>query len=110
MAVSRSLLPDLPDLTGALADLLAAEGYAGRCVTVVERGPNGYQATFPSEIVRCRLGDDRELRLFCKYAGGPGDPGHGHRGGVAYEAQVYRDVLRPLRAPTARCFGAVADG
>lgn len=57
--------------------------------------------TFPKEIVRCRLHDQREVSLFCKYTA-PRSHAFGHRRGIAYEAEVYRKLLAasPMTVPT----------
>jgi aminoglycoside phosphotransferase (APT) family kinase protein len=62
--------------------------------------------------VTCRF-DDRDVALFCKYTGGVDYTGHGHRGGVSYEAAVYRDVLAPRYLSTPTYYGShtsVQDG
>jgi hypothetical protein len=74
-------------------------------VAVVNRQPCG-QGTFPKEIVTCRCEDGSELRLFCKYGSGETNHNcHGHRGGVAYEATVYSQVLQRWEATTPRYYG-----
>lgn len=82
--------PDLPALTAGLCTVLAGP------VRVVGRQPNERASTFPSEVVTVRGPDGSERRLFCKYEAGDSHNSYGHRGGVAYEAAVHRDVLRPL--------------
>jgi hypothetical protein len=74
-------------------------------VAVIERRENLETTTAPTEIVRCRLAGGREFTLLCKYAATP----DGHRRGVTYESDVYRQVLMPLRASTPRFFGAHID-
>lgn len=101
-------VPDEESLAAGLAAVLAAAGSAG--VTVVDRAANPHASTFPSEVVTCRLGRGGRLRLFCKYGTGPGHNAHGHRGGVGYEAEVYRRVLAPARLPVPRFYGAAAAG
>jgi hypothetical protein len=79
-------------------------------VTIIDRQPNDYTSTFPSEIVRCRVDDGSELQLFCKYAsGGHLDAVYGHRGGVAYESAIYRHLLQPSQISTPRLYGAYRD-
>lgn len=102
--------PDLQSLTSGLASVLGGSGYKGGPVTVLDREPNSRMGTFPTEIVTCRTGGGSELRLFCKYAAGRGHNVHGHRSGVAYEAEVYERVLRPLPLPAPCLFGTHADG
>lgn len=80
-------------------------------VVVLKRRANAYWSTFPSEVVTCRLPDGTTRKLLCKRAR-PDDRAHlahGHRHGVAYEAAVYRDVLRHLPITTARYFGGADD-
>ena len=68
---------------------------------VLSRQANVRSSSFLSEVVTCRLPGAEELRLFCKYGAGADEAtGYGHRGGVAYEAQVYRDLLQPLGVRT----------
>src|SRR5438128_5539631 len=89
-------LPDLATLTARLNTLREGDGLVPRPVTILSREKNFYASTFPSEVVTCRLADGQERRLLCKYAGGRNHNAHGHRGGVGYEADIYRRVLRPL--------------
>ena len=60
------------------------------------------------EVITCRAGNDC-LRLLCKYSAGCDRVSCGHRGGVAYEAQVYRHVLRDLELPIPRLHGVFDD-
>jgi hypothetical protein len=106
MALSQ--VPDLQTLTAGLSAVLAGDRLAEDEVVVVARELIGY-GTFPKEIVTCRTGRGSELRLFCKYGAGLDHSCHGHRGGVAYEAAVYRHVLEPFRATTARCYGVYTE-
>jgi hypothetical protein len=96
--------PDRPTLAAGLGAAL------GGPVTLLRRKRNDYSSTFPSEVVTCRLADGSERRLFCKYSAGVGHNAHGHRGGVAYEAEVYRRVLQPSRLSSPRFYGTYADG
>jgi hypothetical protein len=96
----------LETLTGGLAAVL--DGREGRngLVQILDREPNPYTSTFPGEIVTCRLADGSERRLFCKYTAGEGHNDHGSRGGVRYEAEVYRQVLQRLPLPAPAFYGA----
>jgi len=104
-------LPDDQALAAALTSTLAstAGDTPAAPVTLLHRLPNPHVSSFPSEIVTCRLANGEHLRLLCKY-GGAGHPGFGHRGGVAYEAEVYRRVLAAAPLTTPRFHGAVAAG
>jgi aminoglycoside/choline kinase family phosphotransferase len=55
------------------------------------------------------LNDGTILRLFCKYSGELNYESHGHRGGVAYEGEVYRRVLRHAGNSVPRFYGTYAD-
>jgi hypothetical protein len=102
--MGRSQIPDLQTLTAGLSTVLVGDRLARENVAVLGRERIGY-GTFPKEIVTCRTSGGRELRLFCKYGAGLDHSCHGHRGGVAYEAAVYRHVLEPSRASTAKSYG-----
>jgi Phosphotransferase enzyme family len=104
-----SLFPDLQTLTVGLMSVFRGNGSLGGQLAVLERKPNLYASTFPSEIVTCRFDDGRERRLLCKYAAGRSHHAHGHRGGVVYEAEVYSHVLQPLQASTPTFYGAHTD-
>jgi aminoglycoside phosphotransferase (APT) family kinase protein len=56
-------------------------------------------------VVRARVGG-AETRYFCKYSAAR-DPAFGHRGGVRYEAAVYRDVLSPFAVSAPRLVGSL---
>jgi hypothetical protein len=77
---------------------------AGR-ITIVDRELAPRASTFPCEIVTCQFADGSRRRFFCKYPGGYHDDAYGHRGGVGYEARVYRDVLAPLCMSTPKWHG-----
>jgi hypothetical protein len=103
--------PDAAKLTRTLTTMWAKDGRGG-AVAVLRRTRNPYASTFPSEIVTCRLPGGEVRRLLCKYAGtrDRAHLAHGHRHGVAYEAEVYRRVLVPLRAGTPGFFGSHGRG
>ncbi len=103
---SRAEVPEAEALTVGLREVLGDPE-----VVVVDRERNAYASTFPSEIVTCRMGDGASLRLLCKYHNGGRfrDDGHGHRGGIAYEAEVYREVVAPVAPSAVRCFGTHND-
>lgn len=110
MQKSRPRFPDLQTLTAGLMSVFSGNGHASNQVIVLDRQPNIYSSTFPSEIVTCRLDEGSELRLYCKYGGeGYRQGGHAHWGGVAYEAAVYRHVLQPLRSSVPKFYGTYTD-
>jgi hypothetical protein len=100
------LLPsDFPDLP-ALNEGLAAVFHDIGPVEIVDRAPNRLASTAASDVVTCRLGDGRVVRLLCKYGGPLRHESHGYSGGVPYEAVVYRTVLRTTAVTTAQLYGA----
>jgi aminoglycoside phosphotransferase (APT) family kinase protein len=66
---------------------------------------NAYETTFAADIVSCRLKGGAEVRIFCKRGAGAGYDSCGHKGGVVYEAEVYRRILRFSRLSLPRYFG-----
>src|SRR6266446_3370821 len=95
MQTPLSLLPDSQTLSARLT--MALNGEDVPHVTVLERKRPRYMSTFPNEIVTCQLADGSKRRLFCKYEAGRDHSSYGHRGGLAYEAEVYRVVLDPVK-------------
>lgn len=101
-------LPDDAALAGGIHAALCGSGEAGCRGIIVGRAANEWISTYPAEVVTYRLEDGSLLRLLCKYSGGrPNDTDH--RGGVAYEAEVYRQVLVPLQVSTPRFLGTYSD-
>ena len=78
-------------------------------LTILNREPAVYVSTFFNEIVTCRLADGSVRRLIAKRGGVHTVPTYGHRGGVPYEAKVYRSVLEPLATSAPRFYGAESD-
>src|SRR6266545_7007138 len=109
MKTPRSLLPDLPTLTGRLNAGLDGLAGQGRPVRVVKRALPRFMSTFPNEIVTCQLPDGRKQRVFIKYGAGHSHDCFGHRGDLPYEAEVYRRLLQPLPEFKPRCLGVYID-
>ena len=101
--------PDLQILMPLLICTLKSNGYSAYNVNVSDRKPNLYASTCQSEIVTCRLDHGVKLKLFCKYEISPEYESFGHRGGITYEAEVYRQVLHPLNASTPKFYGSYKD-
>ena len=95
--------PEKRALAAGLSEIL------GGIVTVLAREPHEYWSTHPAEVVTCRSGSGATLRLLCKYSGGADSLAHGHRGGVAYESEVYRRVLAFPEVSTPRYHGTHVD-
>jgi hypothetical protein len=105
----RNPLPDSQMLTPSLNAIFSGNHSPEDHITVLARQPNSYASTFPSEVVTCQLAQGSELRLLCKYTAGHSHNSYGHRGGVSYEAEVYRHVLQPLQVPTPTFYGVHTD-
>jgi hypothetical protein len=80
----------LPALAAGLSAAL------GTPVEVTSRLENVQASTFPSEIITYQVRGE-EHRTFAKYDDASIGDTYGHRGGVADEAAVYRDLLAPAR-------------
>src|SRR5205823_1507926 len=78
-------------------------------LTIEARRPHHQASTFLAEVVVARLGDGSERQLFCKFGGGPLADVHGHKGGVPYEAHVYRRVLAPAGVSVPEFVGSHVD-
>ncbi len=78
-------------------------------MSILQREPAAYSSTYPSEVITCRPAGGRELQLYCKYLADLDHASFGHRGGLHYEMQVYRDVLGPLPISVPRYHGAFED-
>ena len=97
------------DLTVALNSVFSHNGYTRGHPTAMRRQSTPYITTFPCEIVTCRFPDGGQLRLFCKYGARDGQCSYGQRGGVGYEAEVYRQILQPSAASTPAFYGSYAE-
>src|ERR1051326_502028 len=107
MKTPRSLLPDARTLKAGLARAL--NGKESERVILLERKLPRMMSTFPNEIVNIRLREREEQSLFIKYEGGRNHLSFGHRGGIAYEAEVYSRLLRSYPNFRPRCLGVHSD-
>jgi hypothetical protein len=93
--------PGLARLTAGLTEVL------GGAVTVLRRQRNVRSSTAASEVLTCRLPGGATGRLLAKYGSADDlDETYGHKGGVPFEAAVYRQVLAPFRDRTVPYRGA----
>ena len=76
---------------------------------ILERGELPARSSAACQVVACRMPDGARRKLFCKFA--PLGPARQptHRFGVAYEAQVYDQVLAAWRSDVPRLHGALLD-
>ena len=109
METQPSPTPDLETLAAALTGVVEMHSLGIGRLVVRDRHPNVYSSSTSTEIVTCALGDETERKLFCKYSSDDAYTGHGHWGGVAYEAEVYSHVLRSLELSKPACYGIYRD-
>lgn len=109
MKAPPARFPDLALLGRGLNTVIGANGSNCGRVTIVHRGPVIYASTYPSEVVKCRIGARGELKLYCKYRGGVHCDRYGHHRGVPYETEVYRRVLQPLPFSVPKFYGSYED-
>jgi hypothetical protein len=98
--------PETETLARGLSSILGNTVLGRERLVILDRNRSVPSMTFPTEVVTCRVGRRRPMKLFCKYEAGRTHNAYGHRGGVAYEAEVYRRLLRPLGTTTPRFIGA----
>src|SRR5437899_186979 len=103
MKTSLSLLPDARTLTHRLTAALTGDTAGRRPVRILKRQLPRMICTYPNEDVACRLPNGRHRRVFIKYEAGRGHNSYGHRGNLAYEAEVYRRVLQALPGFRPKC-------
>jgi thiamine kinase-like enzyme len=109
MLSSGGNLPALGKLTKNINSVISENQFTAGPVIILSRESNDYATTFPSEIVTCQLADGSELQLLCKYSAGFNHNSYGHRGGVSYEADIYRHVLQKVQVTTPLFYGAHQD-
>jgi hypothetical protein len=96
--------PDRDTLARGLGEVLNCPA-----LDVVNRRPNQYSSTFPSEIVDCVLDRGERREVLCKYSGGIRCTTLSHSSGVEYEVDVYRHVLQPSGVATVVFYGSYQD-
>jgi len=101
-------------LRTALLEIMEHNGIRRDEVECVERIEHARVSSNYSNVISCGLSGGRVLRLFAKYSQssseeGHGGSGHGHWGGVAYEAEVYHRVLRHSTLTSPKFYGEYRD-
>lgn len=92
-----------------VACLASVFGLPPRAIEVVDRRFNLYSTSSPGEIVTCRIPHAGQVTVLVKRQAASRGPDRGHRGGLLYEALVYREVLEPLGVREPRLFGTYVD-
>jgi len=109
MRTSIVQFPELETLAHSLDTIFNDDNSPAGQVTILAREPNLRTSTFPNEIVTCQLADGSDLQLLCKCEAGHRHSAFGHRGGIAFEAEVYGQVLQPLTVSTPTFYGLQKD-
>jgi fructosamine-3-kinase len=99
--LARRPLPDRRTLAHGLQTALSNGSRSP--IRLLSRTPN-LEGSFPHEVVSCSIAG-KALHLFCKYGSTHTGSGHGHRGGVPREVEVYRRVLEASSCSSAPFFG-----
>ena len=107
MTAAPGMLPGEPQLLRALQAVLKDRSPA-EPVVIVDRTPLP-SGTAPKEVVTYEDGDGERHRLFWKYEPVVTAHSHGHRGGVRYEAEVFRHVLTRSASPVPTFSGCHLD-
>jgi len=95
------LPPDIAELRAVIAPLCAEAGVSMHPLISIQREVNDYTSSHESEIVACEFADGTVRRMFIKYMATLDEShrDHGMRGGLAYEALVYSELLRGVNRP-----------
>jgi aminoglycoside phosphotransferase (APT) family kinase protein len=107
MAEAQREVPDDESLARGLSSVLEPESDDG--IVLLEREVHRRMSTFPLEIVRCRLSRGHIVEVVCKYSDDQDFSDSRYRGGVAYEADVYRDILDGCELPVPGFRGTYRD-
>lgn len=101
--------PSRAALVRGLTAVFAAEIAARGPLRIASRRENPKSSTYVADVVLLRFADGSAERVLCKFAHGATlTPPTPHRG-VAFEAAVYRDVLRELPLPLPKFWGGFTD-
>lgn len=98
---------DRPSRSALERSLKEALGEPGG-VALIDREPNSYASTFPSEIVTCET-ESRRVTVLCKYEVARDRGLRGVPVGVRYESAAYRFAVEPSRLTAPRSFGLFDD-
>ena len=114
MTVLLEIEPCPEPLCSDLVGVLRRRGFADGEVRSIERVGHLRVSSHESFVLVVRFASGGVLRLFVKStgggAGGHGGTGHGHWGGIGYEAEVYRQVLTDSPVTTPAYYATLHDG
>lgn len=104
---SQDQYPCVEDLSAALGSALGGDPKGS--LAILDRRPNPYASTFPSEIVLCTK-NGQKLDVLCKYDTDTGEETvFNHRSGVDYEAKVYSQILSSCPSAVPKCYGTYSE-
>ena len=98
--MSGELFPEVGSLRDVLREMLQCPE-----LVIIRRHARLCTSTHLNEVVTLRLPAGRQ-RALIKYGGSECNQVYGHRGGVPYEAAVYREILPQVNLPLAVFHGA----
>lgn len=105
-------VPERPSrraLRRGLEEVFTAEISRRGPLRIAARRENPRSSTYVADVVLVRFADGSSERVLCKFAHGASlTPPTPHRG-LAFEAAVYRDVLRDVPLPLPRFWGGFTD-
>jgi hypothetical protein len=101
--------PELGHLTAALTCALKENGIVEGPITTVNRRPNLYSSSYPSQIVTCKSGSGKRMNILCKFGGKFEESPFNHRGSVFYETEVYRRLLSGSHSTVPKFYGSYSD-
>ena len=117
LETKASLQPDTKSLASGLTSVLGISESAD--FAILNRERNGYSSGSFSEIVTCGSADGQQLKLLIKYGRHPDSASYtlsaneefvvAAWSNVPYEAEVYRQLLQPLQAGTAKFYGTYQE-
>jgi aminoglycoside phosphotransferase (APT) family kinase protein len=97
--------PDTSTVESCLRAVLRYSKPGAGVLVRVERQPNPYMSSAPSEIAICSFDSGERLQLLLKYDIREPSADYGHWGSVEHEILVYRDILQTLPLPVPTYYG-----
>src|ERR1051325_2219533 len=104
-STAAAAVPDSNALTRALSSVFGYNGAGNQAIRILNREKNIYESASFSEIVTCALHDGSERVLLCKYQ----DADERSWSDVAYEAEVYRRIVKTPRLTVPKYYGSYVD-
>lgn len=106
---SQTLEPAEEKIRQRLIDALRRSGIYNRDLRILKLYKHPLSSKHSSLIGVLRLGDGERIKLFCKHGRYKGRSGYEHRGGIAYEAEIYHRILAPLNVSAPPFLGSYVN-